>query len=74
MHEDVIINPHTNDIYYKDQFIPLDTPYKPASTHIGSVTSIATFDFTAFPTVPWHIVQVMYFSVEREFSAATGHM
>ena len=58
MHDDVIINPHTNDIYYKDQFIPLDTPYKAAGIHIGSVTSIAAFDFIAFPTVPCHITQV----------------
>ena len=50
----MIINSHTNDIYYKDQFIPLDTPYKVACMHIGSVTSIAAFDFIAFPTVACH--------------------
>ena len=55
-------------MHEEDQFIPLHTLYKAASIHIGSVTSIAAFDFTAFPTVPWHIIQVMYFSVEREYS------
>ena len=71
MHDDVIINAHTN--YYKDQFIPLDTPYKAASIHIGSVTSIAAFDFIAFPTVPCHITQVQRWRQDLRTGGLTLH-